>query len=258
MLYDLIQLPEQNLTYLSQRLAKLYQFLTPIHQTPMMTTEQYISIYPFVAHHLYQSLTLTPYDTSLFHLSEDENMTFSDSIGIALDGFYIAEHRTAKTHTFVFTYEGTWLYNHEPMDAPKHIQEYINKLVCNSYECMIYNKPIKENLFMNNIERLQMEIAGIELPHEELLVYLDESGVKGYNDYNASSRANKKAIYESALSVLHSIANQPHLMKNYKQDDMTIDSFGKYLQSRIEQLEKKIRQMPDNDSESSNFFNLFQ
>ena len=112
---------------------------------------------------------------------------------------------------------------------------------------------------MNNIERLQMEIAGIDLPHEELKIYLQESGIAdAYSDYNASSRESKRAIYESALSILNSVANQPHLMKNYKQDDMTVDSFAKYLQSRINQLESTIRQMPSQDSAPSNYFNLFQ
>ena len=111
---------------------------------------------------------------------------------------------------------------------------------------------------MDNIERLQMEIGGIELPYEELIVYLEEEGINGDATYNASSKANKKAIYATALSILNSIANQPHLIKNYRQDDMTIDSFAKYLQSRIDQLEKTIRQMPNEDSAPSNFFNLFQ
>lgn len=111
---------------------------------------------------------------------------------------------------------------------------------------------------MDNIERLQMEIGGMELPYEELFVYLEEEGINGDATYNASSKANKKAIYSTALAILNSIANQPHLMKNYRQDDMTIDSFAKYLQARIDQLEKKIRQMPNEDSAPSNFFNLFQ
>lgn len=111
---------------------------------------------------------------------------------------------------------------------------------------------------MQNIERLQMEIAGIELPHEELLVYLKESGLDGYAEYNASSKVSKRAIYETALSILHSIANQPHLMKNYKQDDMTVSDFAKQLRFRINQLEIKVRQMPNTDGTSSNFFNLFQ
>lgn len=111
---------------------------------------------------------------------------------------------------------------------------------------------------MDNIERLKMEIGGIELPEAELLVYLEEEELQGGETYNASSKVNKKAIYATALSILNSIANQPHAMKNYKQDDMTIDSFAKYLQARIDQLEKKIRQMPNEDNNPSNFFNLFK
>ncbi|KAF2425593.1 glutathionylspermidine synthase [Bacillus subtilis] len=259
-LADLIQLPIQSIDYLHSKLEKLYHFIRPIKmKQPLMTTEQYNTIYPFVAHALYQELAFTPYDTTLVHLEEDENMEFFTDTGIELNGFYIAEHRTAKVHTFVFTYEGTWLYNGEPLNAPNYIRKFIDMMVCNSYECLIYNKLLtKENLFMDNIERLQMEISGIELPHEELLVYLEEEGLDGYKPYNASSKVNKKAIYQSALSVLNSIANQPHAMKNYKQDDMTVEGFAKYLQARIDQLEKKIRQMPNEDSTNSNFFNLFQ
>ena len=111
---------------------------------------------------------------------------------------------------------------------------------------------------MNNIERLKMEIGGVELPEAELLVYLEEEGLEGEATYNASSKVSKKAIYATSLAVLNSIANQPHAMKNYKQDDMTVEGFAKYLQARIDQLEKKIRQMPNEDSNPSNFFNLFK
>ena len=106
---------------------------------------------------------------------------------------------------------------------------------------------------MLNIERLQMEIVGLDLPHEELNIYLQEEGLDRYSEYNASSIANKRAIYASALSVLNSLANQPHLMKNYKQDDMTVSEFAKQLQNRINQLEMKVRQMPNSDATPTNF-----
>ncbi|MGF9738594.1 glutathionylspermidine synthase [Priestia megaterium] len=259
MLEKLIQLPKQSLDYLEQKIKKLYPTIGRIKQRPLMTTEQYKTIYPFVAHMLYQELVFTNYNTTLVHFKDDDLMEYETSDGIQLDGFYIAEHNTAKAHIFVFTYEGTWLYNNEPLETPIHIQEYINQLVCNSHECLIYNKSLtKEYLFMNNIERLKMEISGIELSEAELLVYLEEEGLQGEGIYNASSKVSKKAIYATALSILNSIANQPHAMKNYKQDDMTVDSFAKYLQARIDQLEKKIRQMPNEDSIPSNFFNLFK
>ena len=255
---SILNLPSQSLLYLENKIKSTYLTLNPIKQRPLMTTEQYEAIYPYVAGLLYQELSFTPYDATLVHFEDDESMEYEVN-GIKLNGFYIAEHHNAKTHIFVFTYEGIWLYNNEPLDTLIHIQEYSNRLVCNSHECLIYNKSItKENIDMDNIERLQMEIGGIELPYEELLVYLEEEGINGDATYNASSKANKKAIYATALAILNSIANQPHAMKNYRQDDMTIENFAKYLQSRIDQLEKTIRQMPNEDSTPSNFFNLFQ
>ncbi|MGX1826383.1 glutathionylspermidine synthase, partial [Heyndrickxia sporothermodurans] len=231
-----------------------YPLLNKINtKTPLMTTEQYNAIYPIVADYLYHSLNTTEYTHSIEHY-EDE-----DSAGRLLQGFFLIDNKTWEGHYFVFTYEGVWLYNNQPYDMPINIQEFVNKIVCNSHECLIYNKSLtKEQIEMENIERLQMEIAGIDLPHEELLVYMEEEGINGYEKYNASSKANKRAIYASALSILHSIANQPHLMKNYKQDDMTVDSFAKYLQARIDQLEMKVRQMPNDDAKPQNFFNLFQ
>ncbi|MBT2669426.1 hypothetical protein J7E95_01300 [Streptomyces sp. ISL-14] len=222
------------------------------HEQPLMTTIQYKAIYPYVAHMLYQELTFSPAHSTLTHYKDEtEN-------GLELDGFCIGEHYNGKAHLFVFTYQGTWFYNQQPLKIPNDIQEQINQLVCNSRECLIYNKSLtKENLFMDNIERLQMEIAGLNIPQEELLVYLEEEGLKGLEVYNSASKASKRAIYATALSILHSVANQPHLMKNYKQDDMTVSDFAKALQSRINQLEVKVRQMPKDDSKPSNFFNLF-
>ncbi|PEO37006.1 glutathionylspermidine synthase [Bacillus wiedmannii] len=255
---SILNLPSQSLLYLENKIKSTYLTLNPIKQRPLMTTEQYEAIYPYVAGMLYQKLSFTSYCSTLIHFEDDENMEYEVN-GIKLNGFYITEHHNAKTHIFVFTYEGIWFYNNEPLDTSTYIQEYINRLVCNSHECLIYNKSItKENIDMDNIERLQMEIGGMELPYEELFVYLEEEGINGDAIYNASSKANKKTIYSTALAILNSIANQPHLMKNYRQDDMTIDSFAKYLQARIDQLEKKIRQMPIEDSAPSNFFNLFQ
>ncbi|BCC07183.1 TPA: glutathionylspermidine synthase [Bacillus cereus] len=249
---QIISIPVQSISYLENKIKSVYKHfkLKAYHKRPLMTTEQYEFIYPYIADMLYQELTLI--SDEIYHEEFEIN-------GIKLNGFTIFEHRIAKLYTFIFTYEGNWLCDYEPIEIPIHIQEYINKLVCNSRECLIYNKPLtKENIDMENIERLQMEIGGIELPYEELLVFMEEEGINGDDIYNASSRANKKAIYASAWSVLNSIANQPHLMRNYKQDDMTIMDFSKYLQKRIDQLEKKIRQMPSEDSTPSNFFNLFK
>ncbi|MBU9720541.1 MULTISPECIES: DUF6706 family protein [Bacillaceae] len=106
---------------------------------------------------------------------------------------------------------------------------------------------------MTNLQRLEMEIKGINLSQNELQVYLLESNLTPHTEYNPES---KKAIYQSALSILESIANQPSLMKSYKYDDMTVSDFAEHIQSRIDQLERKIRQMKTSEEDTS-FFMLF-
>ncbi len=112
---------------------------------------------------------------------------------------------------------------------------------------------------MNNLQRLELEVQGIELTHEEMQVYLAENGLKHYDEYNPESNKSKRAIYSTALSILESVANNPELMKDYKQDDMTISAFHENLLSRIDQLERKIRSMPvSEDNSDTSFFMLFQ
>lgn len=111
---------------------------------------------------------------------------------------------------------------------------------------------------LNNLQRLQMEIKGIDLSQQELNIYLQESGLKGTDNYNPESNVNKRAIYQCALSILESIANNPTLMRTIKIDDMTVSDFHDTLMNRIDQLERKIRTMPSNDNNNGNVFLLFK
>ncbi|MFB5088619.1 hypothetical protein PGC35_15665 [Psychrobacillus sp. PGGUH221] len=110
---------------------------------------------------------------------------------------------------------------------------------------------------MNNIQRLQMETKGIELDQQELIIYLQENGLKPHDEYNATSQDNKKAIYQTALSVLESVANNPSLMKTIRLDDMTVSQFHENLTQRIDQLYKTIRQMKTDQSSNSDIFMLY-
>ncbi|WP_066639659.1 hypothetical protein [Desulfolucanica intricata] len=113
---------------------------------------------------------------------------------------------------------------------------------------------------MTNLERLQLEIKGISLTTDELDIYLQESDLTSNIEYNPQSNTNKRNILKAALSILESIANQPELMKNYKQDDITISQFHENLQSRIDQLERKIREIPNDDlayQDGASFFYMF-
>ena len=113
---------------------------------------------------------------------------------------------------------------------------------------------------MTNLERLQLEIKGISLTTDELDIYLQESDLTANDTYNPQSNTNKRNILKSALSILESIANQPELMKNYKQDDITISQFHENLMARIDQLERKIREIPNDDlsyQDGASFFYMF-
>ena len=109
---------------------------------------------------------------------------------------------------------------------------------------------------MNNLQRLEMEIKGVELSQQELIMYLEENSLPPHEVYNAQSPSSKRFIYKTALSVLESVANNPELMKNIKLDDMTVSEFHENLMNRIDNLERKIRTMRT-DNNNSDFFMLF-
>jgi hypothetical protein len=112
---------------------------------------------------------------------------------------------------------------------------------------------------MNNLQRLQLETKGITLDQSELTIYLMENDLLPFDEYNPQSATNKKNIYRSALSILESIANNPNQMKSIKLDDMTVSDFADSLMARIDQLDRKIRLLKDDDQlqNESSFFNLF-
>lgn len=107
---------------------------------------------------------------------------------------------------------------------------------------------------VNNLQRVEMETKGIELSQQELIVYLQENGLNPHEQYQADSHSSKKAIYQTSLSILESVANNPELMKNIKLDDMTVSEFHENLMKRIDQLTRKIRGMRTDKAQSDIFF----
>ncbi|GIP20382.1 hypothetical protein [Paenibacillus sp. J22TS3] len=87
---------------------------------------------------------------------------------------------------------------------------------------------------MKYIERLQLETKGITFSPNELSISLAEEGITNpATEYGVSSIGDKRKIYSAALSILNSVANNPLLMKSYKEDDISVSDF-KPNQSRIE------------------------
>ena len=106
---------------------------------------------------------------------------------------------------------------------------------------------------MDNLARLQMELRGYDnIPENELIVYLMENDLTDNVEYDTKSKTNLKKIYQTALSVLESIANDPQMMKNYKTEDITITHFHTNLMNRIDDLRRKINTMANDEMVSEN------
>lgn len=114
---------------------------------------------------------------------------------------------------------------------------------------------------MTNLERLKIEIKGIDYTDDELSIYLQENDLNLNDIYDPNNKINHRNILKTALAILESVANNPQLMKEYKTDDMTITQFSENLQNRIDALERKIRQISINDtidSTGASFTYLFK
>ncbi|MGE7673081.1 hypothetical protein ACQKMV_05765 [Lysinibacillus sp. NPDC094403] len=106
---------------------------------------------------------------------------------------------------------------------------------------------------ITNLERLKMDIQGVELDDAQLTILLAENGLKATDTYDVDDKSNLKGIYATALSVLEGLANNPTMMKAIKLDDMTVSEFSDTIMKRIDQLDNKIRQIKI-DSNNSNTF----
>lgn len=112
---------------------------------------------------------------------------------------------------------------------------------------------------MNNLDRLKMEIEIDDITDDKLEIYLQENNLESTVDYVPTSATNKKNIYRTALSILESIANNPKLMRTYKTDDITVTQFSENIQSRIDQLDRKVRLMAtdDDNTDGNSFIYIF-
>jgi len=101
---------------------------------------------------------------------------------------------------------------------------------------------------MTYLDRIKLELQDISFSDEELTILAQENGISNPAlEYDPTSNTAKRAIYSTVLSVLEAIANNPNLMKNYKNEDISIMDFAESIQNRISQLERKIRLLPADD-----------
>ena len=112
---------------------------------------------------------------------------------------------------------------------------------------------------MNNLQRLQMETKGIELQQDELIIYLEENNLSPFVEYKVDSATSRKYIYQAALSVLETVANDITRFANKQHEDFNVSDFSVSIQNRIDQLERKIRKLKTDEdiANETNFFMLF-
>jgi hypothetical protein len=109
-------------------------------------------------------------------------------------------------------------------------------------------KSITGGFTMTYLDRIKLELQEITFNDEELTILAQENGINNpISEYDPTSNTAKRAIYSTVLSVLEAIANNPNLMKNYKNEDISIMDFAESIQNRIAQLERKIRLLPSDD-----------
>ena len=233
--------------YIEYSIYKNYPSLIPIITTkPVMTNEMYENLFIYLSRKVVRELSATATIITTNHKY--------DSDGRQLNNIVVLHN--LQHYELTFTYSGEWLLDHQPLKN-EIITKETNRAISNSWELVRLTNSMKGFDKMTNEERLKMEIVGIELENHEIEIYLLENDLLATSPYDASSGVNKRNIYLSALSILNSIANQPSSMKNYKQDDMSVYDFSKYLQARIEQLENRINSIPLDDNLPKNYFNLF-
>ncbi|MBZ4664474.1 MAG: hypothetical protein JG776_2192, partial [Caloramator sp.] len=86
---------------------------------------------------------------------------------------------------------------------------------------------------MTYLERIKLELQDITFTDNELSILAQENGITNPSaDYDPTSNTAKRAIYSTVLSVLEAIANNPNLMKNYKNEDISIMDFAESIQNR--------------------------
>lgn len=237
---------------LEKQVFSRYSSLIPINcRRALISTDQYNFLFPIVAENLLSSMDILP-----AHWTVSQYQT-TDSQHNKLKDITIRHNQTLQCFNFTFTYACEWLCDNQPIYLPEQ-QQKINKLVMATYEQLARkNKLERSGLLMTNLERLKLEVEGIDFPDEKLAIYLQENDLQPQEEYNPASNSSRRKIYETAVATLNALANNPALLKDYKQDDMTISNFSKNLQNRIEQLQNQIRTMPTDDNEPSNYFNLF-
>ena len=109
---------------------------------------------------------------------------------------------------------------------------------------------------MTVLERLKMELSKkAYFEDSEYIQFLDENDLTDTAEYNKATMQ-KKLLY-TVVDILEAVSNDIDAMRRVETEFETTDAAYKYLQTRIQDMKKRISTIPDEvDPEKDSAFSL--
>jgi hypothetical protein len=110
---------------------------------------------------------------------------------------------------------------------------------------------------MTNLERLKVELSGKEYFSDEVYsMYLEENALNPAENYDKST--NQKELLYTVIDVLESLSNDIDLFRSVKTEFLSTGEAYKYLEKRINDINKRILALPNDEGDTdSNFSNMY-
>ena len=97
---------------------------------------------------------------------------------------------------------------------------------------------------MTNLERLKLELAHKDyFTDTEFRVFLEENGLDA--DYTYNKAQNQLELLQTVLAIFQALINNIELYMKIQTEFTTVSSAYKNLRDRIDELEKRIAELPN-------------
>ena len=108
---------------------------------------------------------------------------------------------------------------------------------------------------MDVLERLKVELNNKEYYSDEVLaVYLGENDLFDSNPYDKATM--QKQLLQTVRDIFESLANNIDLFRSVETEFATTGDAYRWIEKRIEGLEKRILSIADADGEKTSCFNF--
>lgn len=108
---------------------------------------------------------------------------------------------------------------------------------------------------MTNLERLKIELSNKQYYEDNVLsMYLFENKLAASANY--SKKYNQKQLMQTVFDVLQSLANNIDLFRKVETEFTTTGQAYRYLEKRMNDIEKRILTIPDTEGKKDSCFNF--